>query len=301
MKILVAVDGSDYSRMAIEFIAARETLIKSSPDVQVLNVQWPLPASPARIVGMAVVRDYYARDAEQVLRPARRRLQKAGLRPNVRFIVGHPASEISAAADKDKVDLLVLGSHGHSAIGGMLLGSVTNAVLAQTKRATLIVRGKAKGYADSLRVGIAVDGSAYGPAAVKYVLRHLELFGSTPSISLLHVVHTYDLLVMPSVAGIAPPAFSPAEVRAMQDKAFEAAMGPLRRLFKGSEGVQANEIRLVGHPGDALSAYGKKELDVLVMGSHGYGAFKAAVMGSVATRVVAHGSTPLLLIRRAAK
>jgi nucleotide-binding universal stress UspA family protein len=35
------------------------------------------------------------------------------------------------------------------------------------------------------------------------------------------------------------------------------------------------------------------------MGSHGYGAFKAAVLGSTATRVAAHCETPLLLIRDA--
>jgi nucleotide-binding universal stress UspA family protein len=36
---------------------------------------------------------------------------------------------------------------------------------------------------------------------------------------------------------------------------------------------------------------------VLVLGSHGYGAFKQAVLGSVATRVAAHCDTPLLLVR----
>ena len=136
-----------------------------------------------------------------------------------------PRVEISAVADKDKVDLLVLGSHGHSALGGMLLGSVTNEVLVRTKRATLIVRGKAKKYPDSLRIGVAVDGSAYGPAAVKYVLRHAELFGAAPCISLIHVVQTYDLVGIPSVAGFAPPAFTPAEVRSMQNKAYGRPCG----------------------------------------------------------------------------
>lgn len=301
MRILVAVDGSDYSRMAIEFIASRETLIKSNPHIQVLNVQWPLPPHPARIVGMAVVRDYYADDAETALRPARRRFLKTGLSPLVRYTVGRPAIEISAVADKDKVDLLVVGSHGHSALGGMLLGSVTNEVLVRTKRATLIVRGKAKRYADSLRVGIAVDGSPYGLAALKYVLRHAELFGAAPSLSLIHVVHTYDMVGIPSVAGFAPPPFSSAEVRSMQDQGYEAAMTPLRKLLKKQAGRQATEVRLVGHPGDELSRYAKKKIDVLAMGSHGYSAFKGAVLGSVATHVVAHGESPLLLIRSAAR
>ena len=300
MKILVAVDGSDYSRMAIEFIASRKTLIKSNPNIQVLNVQWPLPPHPARVVGMGVVREYYADEAEKALKPARRRLEKAGLTPLVRYTVGRPALEISRTADKDNVNLLVLGSHGHSALGGMLLGSVTQEVLVRTKRATLIVRGKARKYADSLRVGVAVDGSAYGPAALKYVLRHADLFGGTPSISLINVVPTYDLVGMSSVAGFAPPAFSAAEIRVMQDKAYEAAMKPVRKLLKNAP-VKATEVRLAGIAGDELSGYAKQKLDVLAMGSHGYGAFKGAVLGSVATHVVAHGEIPLLLIRSAAR
>jgi nucleotide-binding universal stress UspA family protein len=301
MKILVAVDGSDCSRRAIEFVASRKTLIKSHPKVQVINVRWPLPAHPARIVGMANVREYYADEAERALSLARRRLKKAGLTPLARYMVGRPAVEISAAAEKDKADLLVLGSHGHSALGGMLLGSVTNEVLVRTKRPTLVVRGKARTYADSLRVGIAVDGSAYGPAIVKYVLRHARLFGATPSFSLVHVVHTYDLVGMPSAAGIALPAFSPKEVQALQDKSFEAAMAPLRKLVRKQAGVTATEVRLVGRPGDELPWYANRKLDVLALGSHGYGAFKAVVLGSVATRVAAHCEIPLLLIRSAGR
>lgn len=296
MKILVAVDGSDYSRMAIEFVASRQTLIKSNPDVQVLNVRWPLPANPARIVGMAIVREYYADEAERALRPARRRLQKAGLSATIRFVVGRPASEIAAAADRGDADLLVLGSHGHSALGGMLLGSVTNEVLVRTKRAMLIVRGKAKSYADSLRVGIAVDGSPYGRKAVKFLLQHLDLFGANPKLTLIHVVQNYALTTLPSMDGIALPAFSESEVRAMQNKSFEGAMKTARALLQKTR-PNADEVRLIGDAGDELSNYTNKKLDLLIMGSHGYGAFKAAVLGSVATRVTAHCTMPLLLVR----
>jgi nucleotide-binding universal stress UspA family protein len=295
VKILVAVDGSGYSRMAIEFVASRETLIQASPDVQLLNVRWPLPANPARIVGMAIVREYYADEAEKVLRPARRRLRKAGLNATARFVVGRAASEIAAAADKDKVDLLVLGSHGHSAIGGLLLGSVTNEVLARTKKAMLIVRGKTKGYRDSLRVGIAVDGSSYGRKAVKFVLQHVDLFGANPKLTLIHVVQDFALTAMP-MDGIAMPAFSESEVRAFQNKAFDGAMKTARALVQKT-GTKADEVRLIGNAGVELSNYTNKKLDLLVMGSHGYGAFKAAVMGSVATRVTAHCTMPLLLVR----
>ena len=299
MKILVAVDGSNYSRTALEFIATRQTLIEASPAIQVLHVRWPLPAYLSRIVGRAVVRACYAEEAEKVLKPARTRLEKAGLSPVVGYAIGSPPKEISAIADKERTDLVVLGSHGRTAFAGLLLGSVTTEVLARTKRAVLIIRGKREAPADSLRVGIAVDGSPYGPAAVKYLLRHAELFGARSKLSIIHVVPIYDIKGSPSRAGFVLPEFTPKEAQARQDDAFESATAPVRKLLNGQVGISAKFVRLVGNPGDKLSAYAADKLDVLVMGSHGYDALKGVVMGSVTTRVAARCSVPLLIVRRA--
>ena len=110
------------------------------------------------------------------------------------------------------------------------------------------------------------------------------------------MLQNYSLTVA-SIDSIVQPAFSDSEVREFQDAAFEAAIAPVRVLLKKKDGVNAYEVRLIGDPGDELSAYAKERLDLLVLGSHGYGAFKAAVMGSVATRVTAHCTVPLLLVR----
>ena len=299
MKILVPVDGSKYSRTAVDFVASRSTLVGSNPEVEVLNVQMAIPTRATRVVGKDVVSSYYTDEAEKALKPARTRLQKAGITPTVRFAVGNPADEISGAAAKDDVDLLVMGSHGHSALRGLLVGSVTNAVLAQTTTPILILRHRETPPADSLKVGIAVDGSKFGREAVKYVLRHRDLFGANPQITLLHVVADFAGALMPDMAGIALPAYSEDDIRAMQKKAFESAVAAVRKLFQKA-GVSATEVCLAGNPADEIAAYAKKKkLDVLVMGSHGYGAFKAAVMGSVATRVAHTADVPLLLVRRA--
>jgi nucleotide-binding universal stress UspA family protein len=251
------------------------------------------------VVGKDVVSSYYTDEAEKALKPARARLQKAGMTPTVRFAVGNPANEISAAAAKDDVDLLVMGSHGHSALRGLLVGSVTSAVLAQTTTPILILRHREAPPADSLKVGIAVDGSKFGREAVKYVLRHRDLFGANPQITLIHVVADFAGALMPDMAGIALPAYSEEDIRAMQKKAFESAVAPIRKLFQKAA-VPLTEICLAGNAADEIAAYAKKrKLDVLVMGSHGYGAFKAAVMGSVATRVAHTAELPLLLVRRA--
>lgn len=297
MRILVAVDGSKFSRAAVEFVASRSSLIGVDPEVHLLNVQLPIPAHAARAVGKESVTTYTREEAEKVLKPAQSRLDKAGFAVVDYFTVGHAGAQIAAAAVKSKADLIVLGSHGHSALRGLLFGSVTNSVMAQTSAPVLIVRATEAPPSDPLKVGIAVDGSKYGRQAVKYVLRHGELFGASPKLTLLHVVQNFANVVMPDMVGIALPSFTEEEARALQTKAFETAISPVRKLLKKA-GVAAEEVRLVGNAGDELAAYAKKKkLDLLVMGSHGYGAFKAAIMGSVTTRVAAASDVALLLVR----
>ena len=55
---------------------------------------------------------------------------------------------------------------------------------------------------------------------------------------------------------------------------------------------------LVGNAGDEIAAYAKKKLDLLVMGSHGYGRFKSAILGSTAMRIASQGDVPILIIRQ---
>jgi nucleotide-binding universal stress UspA family protein len=299
MKILVPVDGSKFSRAAIDFIASRATLIGAEPQVELLNVQLPVPVRAARLIGKEAVTRYYVDESKKALKGSLSALKRAGLSATSDYAVGHPAEEIARRADDDEVDLIVMGSHGHGALATLLFGSVTVGVLGRTKKPLLLLRGHGPAPGDSLKVGIAVDGSDYGIAAAKYVLRHGALFGAQPKFTVIHVVADFAGSTMPDMAGIALPAYSVEEIEAMQKQAFEQAVGPVRALFDQA-GIPAEAVRLAGAAGDEIAAYAKKKkLDLLMMGSHGYGAVKAAVLGSVAQRVAAHCATPLLLIREA--
>lgn len=299
MKILVPIDGSKYSMAAVEFIASRDALIGTDPTVELLNVQGTIPSHVARAVGKDMIRRYQQDEADKVLKPSLAILEKAGVSATAMWRPGRVGEEIARLADGEAVDLIVMGSRGHGAIAGLFIGSTTNHVLALTKRPVLLVRDKSMPRAESLKVGIAVDGSKYGRAAVKYVLRHGELFGSSPTLTLLHVVPDFAESVMPDMAGIALPAFDSQEVKAMQEKAYDTVFTPIRKLLAKAK-VKAEEARLVGSAGDVIADHAKtKRLDVLVMGSHGHGGFKAAVLGSTAMRVAGQCGTPLLLIREA--
>lgn len=195
-----------------------------------------------------------------------------------------------------------MGSHGHSAVRGLLLGSVTQAVLASCTTPLLVVRDAAPPRRDALKVGIAVDGSRYGAAAVRYAIEHRELWGESPTLVLLHVVPDLAVIVIPGLGDAPLPIYKPDEVVAMQSRRFDEAVAPAREQLERA-GLDADAVCLVGNDaGDEIAAYAKKnrlDLLVLVLGSHGRGALKSAVLGSVAMRVAAQCRTPLLLIREA--
>jgi nucleotide-binding universal stress UspA family protein len=299
MRILVPVDGSKYSRAAIEFIASRTTLIGARPQVLLLNVQLEVPVRAARLIGKTAVTGYYEDESKKALKGALSTLKRAGVAAATDYAVGHPADEIARRADAADVDLIAMGSHGHGALASLLFGSVTLGVLGRTKKPLLLLRGHGPAPGDSLNVGIAVDGSDYGIAAVKYVLKHRALLGAKPRVTVIHAVPDFGGSAMPDMAGIALPAYSAEDIKSMQQQAFEKAVAPVRALLDDG-GMAVDAVGLTGAAGDEISAYAKKqELDLLVMGSHGYGAVKAAVLGSVAQRVAAHCATPLLLIREA--
>ncbi|MEO7007593.1 MAG: universal stress protein, partial [Caldimonas sp.] len=86
------------------------------------------------------VRGYYDDDAETVFRPIRRFLKRQGIDATFVHRIGNPAEDIARLAEKGKFDLLVMGSHGHGALGNLVLGSVATKVLARCSTPVLLIR-----------------------------------------------------------------------------------------------------------------------------------------------------------------
>lgn len=297
MKILVPYDGSRHARRAVEFVAARTPLAGREPTVWLLNVQPPLLLEMPTAASRRRLSALYEARAESVLRPARSILKRAGLDVHDTYLVGAPGLRIARMARSEKADLVVMGSHGRTAAAGMLLGSVASAVLVHCDNPVLLLRDGEVPQAESLRVGVAVDGSAYGEAAVRWTLAHLDLFGPRPMLKLLHAVRELPMQAKTLLANLADPTFTQEKVRALRRKEYERAVRSTLPLF-AQAGVPVRQVDLTGEAGEQLAAYARRNLDLLVMGSHGQGMFKAAVLGSVATRVAARCATPLVLIRR---
>lgn len=299
MRLLIPIDGSSLSNAAVDFVASRSTLIDGQPEIELLNVQYPIPSRAARVAGRELVREYHAAEADSVIEPAVKTLKLAGLKPKVTSVVGTPATEVVKCARAVGADLIVMGSHGHTGFKKLLFGSVTGAVLASSTTPLLVLRSKLTGDTDSLNVGVALDGSAYGIAAVDFLVRHRDLFGSMPTVTLVHVVPDLLNLVDPSLFDNQPlTAAKRARVEALHLAAFEKVMAPARERL-ATANLRVGELRLTGNNlGDEIAAWAKKsKLDVLVIGSHGDGALLSAMLGSVATRVATQCRNALLFIQ----
>lgn len=141
MKILLTTDGSDFSRLAAQYVADHLADLAAAPEIHVLNVHPPLPyRRAATVLGKKALEGYYAEEATKALAVAKKVLDKAGLAYQASFRVGDVVTEIGKYAKKAGIDLVVMGSQGHGALGSLALGSVTTKVLAALKTPVLVVR-----------------------------------------------------------------------------------------------------------------------------------------------------------------
>ena len=140
MKILLAVDGSEYTKKMLAYLATHEELFSASHKYTLITVQAQLPARARSAVGKEVVETYQREESEKILAPVSTFLTRHGIEAKSIAKVGHAAEIIAKAADTGKFDLLVMGSHGHGTLGNLVMGSVATKVLANSQVPVLLVR-----------------------------------------------------------------------------------------------------------------------------------------------------------------
>ena len=139
MKILIAADGSPYTKRMLAYLAAHDEWLGAAHQYTVVNVVPPVPARAASAIDRDALKSFYADSSEAVFKPIRTFFKKQGIEAEYVGKVGHAAEVIAKIAGQGH-DLLVMGSHGHGALGGLVLGSVTTKVLAGCHTPVLLVR-----------------------------------------------------------------------------------------------------------------------------------------------------------------
>lgn len=151
MKLLVAYDGSDYARAAVHDLSRAG-----------------LPATAEVLV--AAVADRQPEAAETAIEGAKL-LSKEWADWSVRAegLVGSPAMALIEMADEWQPDLLVAGSHGRTAFGRFLLGSVSHKLVGEARCSVRVARQHPQPRIDPPKIVIGVDGSDGAAATVQEV------------------------------------------------------------------------------------------------------------------------------------
>lgn len=146
-KILVATDGSETSRKAVGYAIdlaklSKGTLIALAVIDRTIFVGSPLiPASATPTHIVEPVEDYLKEVAQKDLDEVEQLCDKEGVGSKVMILYGHPVEQIVQESERSAVDLIVIGSHGRSAVQAALIGSTTFGVIHQdTKIPVLVVR-----------------------------------------------------------------------------------------------------------------------------------------------------------------
>jgi nucleotide-binding universal stress UspA family protein len=238
------------------------------------------------------------REAQSYLRRVARELGATGLTVRSEVAVGEPAAEIVRGAEHEQVDLLALATHGRSGLQRWLHGSVADAVLHTTTKPLLLLRPtvEAPVSPDIKRVIVPLDGS---PVAEEALPAARELAGRLGvPMELLRVVEIISLAFAADPYG----GFYVDYARVL--KALEDGARAYLEELAGRErqhGVTVETFVEAGVVAEAITHHAAgRPGSLLVIGSHGRSGWRAAVMGSVARRVVLLATGPVMVLRPAA-
>jgi len=141
-RILVALDGSDYSLKALDFAVDLAKKYQSQlvlVHVVMRQIYAINPPEAGILAGTAIVRELEA-EGKAILAKGEQTVKAQGVPVEIRLRQGVPAEELLRAAAEEKADLMVLGSRGLSQVRAFLLGSVSDKVSHHAKCPVLIVR-----------------------------------------------------------------------------------------------------------------------------------------------------------------
>ena len=140
MKILIAADGSSFTKRVLAYLTAHNEWLGAAHQVTVLTVVPSVPTRAAAAIDKDTLKTYYAEEGEKVLKPIRTFLRKQGVDADCISKTGVAHEVIAKTAESGRFDLLIMGSHGQGNVLNLVLGSVANKVLAHCKTPVLLVR-----------------------------------------------------------------------------------------------------------------------------------------------------------------
>ena len=304
MRVLIAYDGSAHAETAIDDM--RRAGLPRQTEAMVVSIahhgfpETKHPGAEADQFGSPWKATM--QEAEALAENGRIRVQSTfpGWSVSSEPLWGDPAKMLLKTIDVWKPDIVVIGSHGRSIAGRLLLGSVSTELVHHAPCSVRVVRGAAK-TEGPIRVLIATDGSDQGEACVEAVARR-----SWPDGTQARVFSVMQSLVpavqeMPAFAGqtfATEPAYRIIEATDERERARLRWTSATDKERLQQAGLIADAVVIDGDPRREINAEAERwHADSVFVGARGLGALDRLLLGSVSGAVVNHAHCAVEVVR----
>ena len=284
--VIVAVDGSEQSLLAVEWAALEARRHGSS--LRIVSAPAELPrmhayhASPAEIA--AALRGISARALDVAI--TRSEEVAPGVPVDTDLLTGPPA--VAVADCGSDASVLVVGARGTGGFAAMMLGSVSRYVSTWAPCPVVVVREETTAVHCEIAVGIRDPEDVAGTLA--FAFEEAARRGAD-----LVAVHTWYWLPATSLASgpggaLRPP--DPAQISAEANRHLAAAFEQWHGKYPE---VRVRQDVIRGHPGRVLASYSARA-DLVVLGRHGQPAAPGPGIGSIQHAVLDHAHGPVAVV-----
>jgi nucleotide-binding universal stress UspA family protein len=295
MKVLLGIDASEASQHLVSEAAARPW-----PPGTTFGVIHVVDLSS--FVRVPALIEAEKQSAGIFVKAAAEKLGRSGFEITSDVVVDFPRKGVTDYATNWGADLIMVGSHGQSALSRFLLGSVAQGVLRTAPCSVEVVRASAHGVPASsraMKILLATDGSEFSAAAATSLARR-----PWPKGSQVKVVSAIELLIPQNAISAAPlssvyPASLLEEIWSDARRRGHDAVESARSAVGASgAGFVVTVSAPVGDPRVVIlgqaDAWGA---DLIVLGSHGWRGIDRLLMGSVSESIALHAKCSVEVIR----
>jgi nucleotide-binding universal stress UspA family protein len=289
MKILLAIDGSECSDRAANFL----TRFNYSPQDEII-VLHVISEIPYEDDSYANIKRFMKRVAPRILESTANILKPVRAKVIKREEEGYPDITIMEVAEDADVDLIVMGTRGIKGIKSVFIGSITRSVAINSLKPVLVTRHPQWDVSINMKVLLATDGSDSAHATAE-LLASMPFHPDTEFLILSVSYSAFSDIPEQFTMGISEKIKEDvARIKAIEyDKAYqimEQSRAFLSKRFDHIEGL----IR-VGDPSiEILNAAERSHADIIAVGCRGLKGIKG-MMGSVSRRILGHSQCAVLI------
>jgi nucleotide-binding universal stress UspA family protein len=287
MKVLIAFDGSECARRALDDV--QRAGLPADTEVCVLAVieNWlPPPSSLELVEHLDYDQEYLtlARGAAMALEVA-----QPSWRIKAETHAGSPARAVLDKAAEWGADLIVVGSHGRSALGRLFFGSISQKVLHHATCAVRIARGRVEEPATPLRLLVGVDGSPSSEAALNAMLQREW----PPATEVRLVTALWTIPPVTTHQPIGPVTAWVMEENARVRAAVDTAVAQCRAAGLQVEAILKDDVpqKLLLEEAETWDA------DCIFVGAHGMNVLERFMIGSVSSAIASRAHCSVEVVR----